>query len=412
MKVADKLNLDDHPWLTAKPLARLLDILNSDGIMARMVGGCVRDTLLGRDIMDIDIACSLTPEAVIQRLEQAKVKVIPTGLKHGTITALIDKNPYEITTLRRDVATDGRHATVAFTDDWLADAKRRDFTFNALYLDGDGSLYDPCDGLEDLKARRVRFIGDASLRIQEDALRILRFFRFAAQIGRGRLDPDGFEACIRNIDLIDILSGERLAQEISKILKAENIIIITKVMADHGFLDKVLPDHVGLEKLTSFVRLEKELGRCDALARLSCLLPKNSQAVAKVSHHLKLSNHQSKILNRFAEAQVTGTPEMSVKDLHQALYGAGRDVVVFAILHSWAHSNLGAEDREYNILLSNAENWPLPTFPVQGRDLINAGIDAGPELGRILKQLEQDWVDSDFTRSSKELLETARTLKT
>lgn len=389
MNVARTLVLEDHPWLRSEPLVRLLHTLNSDGLNARMVGGCVRDALLGREILDIDLACRLTPEETTRRLEGVGVKVIPSGIKHGTITAIIDNKHFEITTLRRDVATDGRHAKVAFTDDWTVDAMRRDFTFNALYLDMNGSLYDPCGGLQDLEDRQVRFIGDADKRITEDALRILRFFRFAARIGEGKLDRTGLEACIRHKGLIDNLSGERLAQEIFKTLKAENLIPVITVMADSGILEKVLPGHRGVGQFIEFVELENELGRCDILARLSCLCPRD------VSRHLKLSNHQAKILRQYAEHNITISPDMSEKDIRSFIYGAGREVFIFALLQNRA----GAE------ILSYAENWTIPAMPVQGRDMIKAGFKAGPEIGAKLRSLETLWRDSDFKLSRKQLLD-------
>lgn len=363
-----------------------------------MVGGCVRDALLGRQIIDIDLACSLPPEESKVRLEAAGVKVIPTGLKHGTLTAVVNNHTFEITTLRQDVETDGRHAKVAFIDDWLADAERRDFTFNALYLDGDGSLYDPCDGLKDLEARRVRFIGDADQRIQEDALRILRFFRFAAQIGQGRLDPVGLAACVRNRDLIEQLSGERLAQEIFKILQAENLVPILKVMADEDILDKILPGHRGVEKFNDFVRLEMSLGRCDVLARLACLWG------ADVGRHLRLSNKQAKVLKQYAEQEITVRPDTSRRECRHIIYLSGREQFIFALLNSWAGTAFdGGEE-----LLRYAENWPIPNLPVQGRNLIDAGVSAGPKLGRLMQKLDGLWLESDFTLSGEDLLEKAQ----
>ncbi len=388
MKSIRKLDLIDHPWIKDPPLIKLLTILNSDGLNAKMVGGCVRDSLLGREIIDIDLACSLAPEASMARLDSANIKVIPTGLKHGTITAVIDKSHFEITTLRRDVVTDGRHAKVAFTDNWAEDAKRRDFTFNALYLDGDGSLYDPCNGLADLNVRHVRFIGDADQRIREDALRILRFFRFAAQIGGSTLDSEGLQACIRNMDLIDNLSGERLTQELFKILGARNLLPVIRVMADCGILEKILPDHESLEKFDEFVRTENELGRCDILMRLACLCPKN------LCHHLMLSNEQTKALHQYTGHDIIISPEMSKKDISRAIYESGREIFIFALVQSGTSCEI----------LNYAENWPSPTLPVKGRDLIKAGFVAGPEIGVKLKHLEAVWVDSDFKLSKEELL--------
>jgi len=413
MKVLKRLDLNVHSWLKNPALVRLLDILNQDGLKVRMVGGCVRDTILGRDISDIDLASSLSPEEAMARLEKADVKVIPTGLKHGTITAVMDKNNFEITTLRRDEETDGRHATVAFTDNWGEDAKRRDFTYNALYLDGDGSLYDPLNeplndplkqlgsGFGDVMARRTRFIGNAEARIKEDALRILRFFRFSAQIGQGELDPEGLSACIAQKNLIDNLSGERLAQELFKTLKADYVIPIMAVMAECGILDKILPMPHDLKKFKNFVTLEKTLGRCDILGRLSCLLVKGGQNIGR---HLKLSNKQSNILARYGGHDVIITQDMSEKNMRKAIYDAGRDVFIFALLEYWAK----AEMPSGRDMLHYAENWPIPIFPLSGRTLIKAGRRPGPKLGQTLKNIEGEWVDSDFTLTKQELYKRAR----
>jgi len=404
MNIVKKLSLQDHPWLRASPLVTLLNLLNSDGQNARMVGGCVRDALLGREIMDIDIACSLAPEDAMTRLEKAGVKVIPTGLKHGTITAVIEKASFEVTTLRRDVQTDGRHADVAFTDDWLIDAERRDFTFNALYLDRDGSLYDPCDGLRDVAARRVRFIGDPDQRIEEDALRILRFFRFAAQFGQGELDIKGLEACINNKRLIENLSGERLAQEFFKILKAENLLPIIKLMHEKGILAKIIPKSENLQNLTGYVHLEESLGRCNILARLSNLLPKDSDAADDISRHLKLSSKQAKILKNYTAHDIGLRADMAQKDIRRSIYLSGRDIFIFALLQYWARANQDVNHEGWRKILAYAENWPIPTFPVQGKDLMARGLKSGRAMGEQLRALEQEWVQSDFQLTREDML--------
>jgi len=406
MKALRRLALRDHPWLAKPALGELLAVLNADGLNARMVGGCVRDSLLGREIGDIDLACSLKPEETMRRLEAAGIKVIATGLKHGTLTAVLKGEVFEITALRRDVATDGRHATVAFTDDWRADAMRRDFTLNALYLDPDGSLYDPCGGYEDLMAGRVRFIGAADQRIQEDGLRILRFFRFAAQIGGGNLDPQGLAACIRNRDLISRLSGERLAAEIFRILQAENLPPVMIVMAESGILDKILPGHQDVGKLLSYVRLEQSLGRCDALARLACLLGENKEAVFAASRHLRLSNQQRATLAAYATAaHLPLRRDMPRKDVRGQIYAFGRPVFVHALLRMWSDRGGATQDEIFRKLLDYAEQWPVPAFPLRGRDLTAAGLAAGPAMGRSLKTLESRWIDSDFSLTKAELLE-------
>ncbi|NOZ42962.1 MAG: CCA tRNA nucleotidyltransferase [Alphaproteobacteria bacterium] len=399
MTPVGKLELRDHPWLTAEALTILLKILNSDRLNARMVGGCVRDALSGQEIGDIDLACRLSPPAAVARLKKAGIKVIPTGIKHGTITAVVNKCHFEITSLRRDTETDGRRARVSFIDDWGADAKRRDFTINALYLDADGSLYDPCGGLDDIAAGRVRFIGDADQRITEDALRILRFFRFAATIGRGKPDLAGLSACIRHRDMIDHLSGERLMQEMFKILRAENLLSVIRVMADKGILDKIIPGHKNLADFNDYVRVENKLGRCNILARLSCLVPGNQVAPAKIIHRLKLSRKQADSLTAFCRHDITITADICQKDIRKAIYLSGRDVVIFALLQ--AGKKLGEEPLSH--WLEYAQGWQPPVFPLLGRDLINMGLTAGPELGKILKALENEWLDSDFLLTKVQL---------
>lgn len=390
VNIVQKLVPEDHPWLASPPLVRLMEILNREGINARLVGGCVRDALMGLVIRDIDIACRLTPEVALKRLEAAGVKVIATGLKHGTITAVLEGQNFEITTLRRDMETYGRHAKVAFTDDWHEDAKRRDFTFNALYLDLDGSLYDPCGGLADSSARRVRFIGDAGLRIREDSLRILRFFRFAACVGRGEMDADGLQSCKSHKSLIDHLSGERVAQEIFKILQAEFVLPVMAIMAQTGILAHILPGHAALEKFSNFVKQEQKRDHCDILMRLSCLLPGDKAAGARLSHHLRLSKAQSKMLVLFS--QITpAKPDLTERDMRKIIYQQGREAALFALYQGGHLENI-----------SYAESWIIPEFPLKGRDL---SLPAGPEMGRVLTRLEEKWVESDFNLSREKLLE-------
>ena len=391
MKVVRKLNLDDYPELKSKSLTILLGILNSDGLNARMVGGCARDALLGRKIIDIDIACSLAPEISMKRFDKAEIKVIPTGLKHGTITAVINGQHFEITTLRRDVETDGRHAKVAFTDDWGTDAARRDFTINALYLDEDGSLYDPCDGLGDLEGRQVRFIGDAGERITEDALRILRFFRFAAQIDGAELDKAGVAACMENKNLIGHLSGERLAQELFKILAADNVVSILNKMDKAGIIAEILPNYKDCEKACNYIQFENKMGRCDILARLSCLI---GEKVDDISRHLKLSNSQAKTLKEYNEHDIIVHDALNKKDARKYIYLWGRDVFIFALLQNSLNCQM----------LDFAESWAIPIFPLLGRDLIKVGIKAGPTLGQNLKRLENEWIEGDFNLSKEELI--------
>ncbi len=405
MEAVKKISTHDHPWMSKPSLVKLFSILNHDGLNARMVGGCVRDALLGRKIIDIDVACRLIPEESLKRLEQAGVKVVPTGLKHGTITAVMGKSNFEITTLRRDEETDGRRAEVVYIDDWQEDAQRRDFTINAFYLDLDGSLYDPCGGLRDITARKVRFIGDADQRIHEDGLRILRFFRFAAQIGQGEMDSAGLAACLKNKSLIDGLSGERLAQEIFKILRSDNLLPVMKVMNEGGILDKIIPNHEDIQKLNAYVRLEKTLEKCNILARLSCLLRKDKTAIKNINRHLKLSNKQVKILKNYADHDISIQADMSQKDIRRIIYHHGRDMFIFALLQSWAYVMADESHETWRKILAYGEAWLIPTFPVQGKDLMARGVKSGAEIGQQLRALELEWVQSDFHLTREEILE-------
>ena len=287
MKPAGKIPLPVQ--MTDAPTQRLFAALGAAGIAARFVGGCVRNAVFDRPIQDLDLAVDKPPETVMRALEAAKLKAVPTGLKHGTVTAVADDRVFELTTLRRDVETDGRRAVVAFTDDWLVDAGRRDFTFNALYADLDGTLYDPFDGRADLAAGRVRFIGDADTRIAEDRLRVLRFFRFHAWYGRPPIDGTGYQACARNASTLGGLSGERIRKELLRTLEADGAPDAFDAMREAGVLDHWLPEYAGSARLRALMAREDE---ADGLRRLAAILPIGANAVA-IGKRLKLSTQES-----------------------------------------------------------------------------------------------------------------------
>ncbi|WP_417317396.1 CCA tRNA nucleotidyltransferase [Emcibacter sp.] len=393
MQPLKKLERAKVAWLDRPGLKKLLEVLNAGDGAARLVGGCVRDSLMDRPIGDIDVACSLHPEETMKRLEAAGIKVIPTGLKHGTVTAVSKGEVIEVTALRRDVETYGRHADVAFTDDWLEDAKRRDLTVNAFYLDGDGTLYDPCNGWPDIEARHVRFIGDAVQRIREDALRILRFFRFAAQFDEATLDEEGLTACIAEKDLISGLSGERLAQEMRKLLSYPAAERIVPVMSDCRILDMVLPDNAGIDTFLDYIRREKQLGLCSVTARLATLLPRDEERSRKMARHLRLSGKETAELACLAREYPELEGELTERDLRRLVYHLGRAVVQF---HLVGHGTV--EQVAY------VRHYSIPVFPLQGRDLLKNGEEPGPELGQRLKKLEQFWEESDYTMGREELL--------
>lgn len=397
-------------WPESKAVMAALHDGAEAGVVARYVGGAVRDGLIGREVRDVDIATILEPDAAAVRLVAHGLKVVPTGLDHGTITAVADGRAFEITTLRRDVETDGRRATVAFSNDWREDAARRDFTMNAIYADPDGSLYDPFDGYEDLKAGRVCFIGDPMARIAEDALRILRFFRFHAWYGpdegAGPMDAEGLAACSRSVERLKILSVERVRDEIMRLLAAPNPGPTLRVMIKAGVLPAVLPEAVLIDRLDALVELERALKVNDPLRRLAALLP---DGAGDVGPRLKLPKRDQLrlaeiILPRDEIAPGKGDAPFNrrMRALH---YRIGRDAFVDHILLNWAGRGLPARDKTWRAFLKAAEVWPRPEFPLRGRDALALGLKAGPQVGDMLGELELWWIARDFRPSRGDLLE-------
>ena len=372
-------------WMNAPPLQRLLDLLGD----ARFVGGAVRDTLVGRDVGDLDVATPLAPDTVIRRLEAGGVRVVPTGLAHGTVTAVLEDRAIEITTLRRDVETDGRHAVVAFTDDWTVDAARRDFTMNALYLDRAGNLFDPLgSGIADALAGRVRFVGDAGARIEEDSLRILRFYRFQAHYGRVAIEPETRLACCRRAGLLARLSGERIRIELLKLLQAaEPLPVLTALVEDAIWRKIGLPEPVALNRLARLLRHDAEP---DGLRRLASLL---KAGVTQTVMRLRLSNDEAERLHALVEWALPKWDAGPVAH-HRALYERGRrfyrDLALLAVARGRDPGPLAEH-------LALAASWPIPTFPIRGRDLVTLGMTPGPEISETLRRVETWWAEGDFT---------------
>lgn len=407
MKPAGRL--PDADWLGAPEVRAVIAALTAGGAVARFVGGCVRDTLAGRDVGDKDIATSAPPDAVMRLLEAAGLKAIPTGLDHGTVTAVANHVPFEITTLRHDVETDGRRARVAFTDDWLADAARRDFTMNALYADADGTYYDPFDGVADLKAGRVRFVGDAESRIREDVLRILRFFRFHAHFGRGAPEPGGFAACRRLSNLLPTLSGERVAAELLKLLKAPDPASTVALMADAGVLATVLPEAGTSARLRALVTVEGVTVGADSIRRLAMLVDGGASAAGAVAGRLRLSNVQRQRLARLVVPPAHPNPDWNARTARGWLYRLGAETFRDLVLLAWADTATGASpprDAEgWRTLLGRAETWRVPRLPIGGDDVMKLGVASGPEVGRLLGEVEAWWVDGDFQAGRTQALE-------
>jgi poly(A) polymerase len=365
-------------WMDEPPVRALLAALARGGIAARFVGGCVRNTVLGRPVDDIDIAVDKPPETVMRALEAADLRVVPTGLKHGTVTAIVKGRPFELTTLRRDLETDGRRAVVAFTDDWRADAERRDFTFNALYADPDGTIWDPFDGRADLLAGRVRFIGDPDQRIAEDRLRVLRFFRFYAWFGKPPLDSAGFDACRRNAGTLSSLSGERVRKELLRLLAAPAPADALEAMAEAGALDHWLPEYAGSARLKGLIAREEAP---DQLRRLAAIVSPPATAVAK---RLRLSTQQSLRLQLMLEPAVPG----DLENRRAALYRLGTSLFIDRVL-------LEAPG-DWRAALALAHSWTPPVLPISGADALALGLKPGPQVGALLEAVERWWIAGDF----------------
>lgn len=376
------MKIDAAKWRRRRGTARLLDALGAGEGLTRYVGGAVRDELLGLKVNDVDLATRLKPEDVIERLGQARIKAVPTGIEHGTITAVSDGHPFEITTLRRDVTTDGRRATVAFTDDWQEDAARRDFTINALSADpGTGEIFDYFGGLADLQARHIRFIGDPLGRIAEDHLRILRFFRFHARFGSGEPDAAALAACAARANDLMALSRERIADELVKLLGLDDPSNTVGIMLRHGILKPVLPE-IAPERvavLKALIAAEQEAGMApNALRRFAALLPRDPEVAEAIAVRLRLSNKARKRLACVAAGGLEPSPRALA-------YRVGNECAADRLL-----------------LASRAQDaaeiaaWKAPRLPIGGGALIQRGLTEGPIVARTLKRIEDRWIEAGF----------------
>ncbi|MDB5456437.1 MAG: Polynucleotide adenylyltransferase region, partial [Caulobacter sp.] len=388
------------PWMALPPTRAVIAALEARGGegCARFVGGCVRNSLMRQPIDDIDIATVLTPDEITEALTAAGLRAVPTGVDHGTVTAIAGGKPYEITTLRRDVDTDGRHAVVAFTDDWAQDAARRDFRFNALYLDGAGTVYDPTgQGVADAEAGRVVFVGDAATRIREDYLRILRFFRFHAWYGRGEPDRDALAACQAGIAGLDALAAERVQKELLKLLAAEDPRPAVRLMAATGVLSALLPAVQGLARFEALVGIESEqLFETDAELRLAALLPQDPEVAAQTAQRLRLSNAARDRLVAALGQEPPLVSWMSPRAARRVIYALGQRTFGDRVRLAWAAAERTAATPQWRALLALADSWTRPTFPLTGEDILKAGVPKGPLVGEVMRELEAWWVDHDF----------------
>jgi len=376
------VRIDPRHWRRRRGMAKLLKALGSDEGLTRYVGGAVRDGLLGLPVSDVDLATRLKPEEVVERLQVAGLKAVPTGFDHGTVTAVSDGHPYEVTTLRRDVETFGRRAKVTYTDDWSEDAARRDFTINALMADPEsGEIFDYFGGLDDLEQRHVRFIGDPYERIAEDHLRILRFFRFHARFGAGKPNEAAVEACAARSNDLMALSRERIADELLKLLAVGDPCPTVRVMLEHGILKPVIPEIEpgSVAALERLVVAESEAGiPPEPLRRLAALLPRDPEAAGAVAARLKLSNRARK------RVACAASPEIA-KDPRETAYRQGVDCAVDRLLLA------GRVDEAREIA-----NWTPPRLSIGGGTLIKRGLTAGPVVSRTLRRIEDRWIAHGF----------------
>jgi poly(A) polymerase len=383
-------SLAGQAWLNDARLQKVLSILNNNG-ETRVVGGAVRNALLEVPVADVDLATTLLPADVIETCKAAGLGVHPTGLEHGTVTVTHEKAAFEVTTLRRDVETDGRHAVVTFTQDWTEDAARRDFTMNAMYCDAFGKIYDFTESYADILKRRIRFVGRPSQRIQEDYLRILRFFRFQAFYGKGKPDEAGFKACVRLKAGLKILSAERVRHEMFKLLVAPHAVKVLKLMADARILQTFIPC---TDEWRVLCRLP-----VDAVLRLFVL----AREPGTLKERFRLSKGDAARLQAMTEAPEV-SPKLTEQERRRMLYHLGEATWLDAVYLAWARSRPKLDDSKWGELLALPQQWTVPDFPLKGSDLLAVGFATGPNMGHVLASLEDWWVAGDFGPSKDDLL--------
>ena len=400
------------PWMTAPATRAVIDALTADGADIRFVGGCVRDALLGRESNDIDLGTPDRPERVLTLLQGAGIetRTVPRGIEHGTVTALAGGNRYEITTLRRDERTDGRHAEVAFTDDWQEDAARRDFTINAMSATPDGTLHDYFGGQEDLETGTVRFVGDPATRIAEDHLRLLRFFRFHAWYGKGEPDEAALAACKNAARTIPSLSGERVQAEMLKLLAAPDPMPAVHAMQDAGVLAVLLPEAQGTAHLTRLIAIEQSVAGPDPIRRLTALIVNadydntaNVVALSLLTNRWRLAAAEGARLASLIKPPESLSPTRDRAAQRRLLYRLGPEHFHDLVLLTWA--GRGGSDVAWRAMLETADTWEAPTFPVTGADVLALGIPEGPEVGDLLRTVEDWWLKRNFAPNRAALLD-------
>ena len=399
------LNPKSYPWMRSKNVTKLFEAFPKDSL--RFVGGCVRNSVLGVDVGDVDLATTLDPEAVTTLLKSSGIKYAPTGIDHGTVTAVLNSLPYEITSLRKDVETDGRRAVVSYTQDWAEDAQRRDLTMNALYADYEGTIYDPTgQGLDDIKALKFRFVGEADSRIKEDFLRILRFFRFLAYYGgAAKVDASALKACRENKSGLKKLSAERVWTELKKTLSARDPSRALHIMLTNDILETILREASNVDGLMRLVKLEaRENIKPDPLLRIMSMSAREPLQMALLCKRLKMSKKETARLRQWSDSSVSLDPHAENKEQLKAIYLAGKQVVIDRSRLRAAGEDDAILSTRWMSLADLAMGWTPPEFPLTGKDLKAAGVEAGPKMGKILEALKALWVRSGFTADREKLL--------
>jgi poly(A) polymerase len=399
-------NITHAPWLKAAETQKLIAALEAARAGgSRFVGGCVRNSLMGVAVDDIDIATQLVPDDVVAIATKAGFAAHPTGIEHGTITVVVNHKPFEVTTLRRDVSTDGRRATVAFTEDWSEDAARRDFRMNALYVDASGVVHDPTGGgLDDVRAGRVIFIGDAETRIREDYLRILRFFRFNAWYARGPLDPSGVAACKALASGVESLSAERVWKELKKLLGAQNPRPAWEGLEAIEVRGRVAPEMARHDRLDALIGLENDLMLpFDAMTRVAASLA-DAEAARALARRLKLSNEERDRLTSALGDDVKITSYMSLREMRRAIYKLGNEAFRDRVMLAWASAG-NEKAQAWRALVAHGQMWKPPRMPLTGDEVMAAGVPAGPKVGAVMREVEDWWIDADFPDDKLSIIE-------
>ena len=397
--------ISPQEWMVEPSAIKIMEILQSGEIeqkFALFVGGCVRNSLAKKPVNDLDIATLHKPDEVIKLLKEAGLKVFLSGIEHGTVSTIIDNRSYEITSLRVDVKTDGRRARVSHTEDWTEDAKRRDFTINAIFADASGAIYDPVGGLKDLRDGKVRFIGRAQKRIEEDVLRLLRFFRFHSEFSSLPPDREALEACRKMAGSLRYLSAERVRDELLKLFIADSASQAMLLMFDNGILNQILPEAIEIKRLFSMVNVEKIVNDCDPLRRMASCIVTDGPGAEAISERFRLSNSDKLRLSKIFNQKPKLNINTSKKKVLETLYRCGPSFCKDVVLLEWAqYSSLFSTDEkevqdQWKQLYNLVDAWERPSLPVAGSDCVALGIPEGPFLGNVLNQLESWWVSRGF----------------